>query len=152
MGYFVYLIFSIYGQKKFGLLAGILSVLIPYYGYYSVELTTELMFSFLLTFSFFLLIKIIKTEKINIFYYIALGLVLGYSALVRTQILLFPIFIFIIFLFVARNSAVFKNIDIKKSAIIFLFFILITGSWATYSYSQNGSFSITEGRQGQLIY
>ena len=152
IGYFVYLVFLIYGQKKIGLFAGVLSVLIPYYGYYSVELTTELMFSFLLTFSFFLLIKIIKTEKTNIFYYIALGSVLGYSVLVRAQILFFPIVLFLVFLLVAKNSQVFKNIDMKKSAIGFMFFILITGGWATYVYSQNGHFSITDGRQGQLIY
>lgn len=152
IGYFIYLTFLIYGQKKFGLLAGILSSLIPYYGYYSVELTTELMFSFLLTLSFLLLVKIIKTEKANIFYYAALGVVLGYAALVRTQILIFPFFLFVVFLFSARNSGVFKNIDIKKSAIGFLFFILLTGGWATYVYSQNGNFSITDGRQEQLIY
>ena len=70
IGYFVYLVFLIYEQKRFGLFAGALSVLIPYYGYYSVELTTELMFSFLLTLSFLLLVKIIKTEKANTFYYL----------------------------------------------------------------------------------
>ena len=152
MGYFVYLIFLIYGQKKFGLLSGILSVLIPYYGYYSVELTTEPMFTFLLVLSFWLLIKIIKTEKAGVSNYIALGTVLGYAALVRAQILFFPPLLFVVFLFFARNSQVFKKIDIKKSIIGFLFFILLTGGWATYVYSQNGHFSITEGRQGQLIY
>lgn len=152
IGYFVYLTFLIYGQKKFGLLAGALSSLIPYYGYYSVELTTELVFSFLLTLSFFLLVKIIKTEKADIFYYAATGTVFGYAALVRTQILLFPVLLFAVFLFSARNSRAFKNIDIKKSATGFLFFILLTGGWTTYSYFQSGSFSITEGRQGPLIY
>lgn len=152
IGYFVYMTFLIYGEKKFGLLAGIFSVLIPYMGYYSVELTTELMFSFLLTFSFFLLIKIIKTEKANVFYYISSGLVWGYAALVRAQILLFPLMIFLVFLFFSRNSTVFKNISIKKSAVGLLLFVLITGGWATYSYSQNGSFSISEGRQELVIY
>src|SRR3990167_2060447 len=152
VGYFIYLTFSVYGQKRFGLLAGILSVLVPYMGYYSVELTTELVFTFLLAFSFWLLIKIIKTEKADVFYYVALGTVLGYSALVRTQILLFPFLFFAVYLFFTRSSRVFKNIDIKKSAIGFLFFVLLIGGWITYVYSQSGSLSITEGRQGQLIY
>ncbi len=153
IGYFVYLTLSIYGQKKFGLLAGTLSVLIPYLGYYSVELTTEFMFSFLLVLSFFLLVKIIKTEKANLLYYIALGIVFGYAALVKTQILFFlPLLFFIFFIFSARNNQAFKNIDIKKSVAGFLFFVLLTGGWATHVYSQKGSFSITEGRQGQLIY
>ena len=54
-----------FGRRKMGILAGILTVLIPYYGYYAGDISTEMPFAFFLILSFFLILKRLYPEELR---------------------------------------------------------------------------------------
>lgn len=149
-GYLIYLSFLTLGHAKAGLAIGSMTTLIPYFGYYSVKLTTEMLFTFLLALSFYVSITILKNKNTYTMNAL-LGFIIGYAAITRSQLQLFPLFIFGFLLFTLIKNNNWKYVS-KRIVVGILSSAIIMVGWAGYSYSQSGTFSITEGRQGQILY
>ncbi len=145
IGLFIYLSFELYQRKKWGTIAGITVILIPYYGYYTGQLFSELLFSLLLVVSFYLCLRILIRNSSSI-WYVLLGLVFGYAVLVRTQLLLFPIVICLFAIFI-------RSFSIKKIVILLVTFLMVVMSWGSYVYHKTGHFYLTTSyRTGLNFY
>lgn len=143
IAFIVYLIFHQFSYRKTGVITAILTALIPYFGYYTNILMSELLFSFLLILSFYLLIRILKRDD-SFIYYASLGMVLGSAALTRSVILFFPFFIAVLMLYMHKK--------LQKVMLFMVIFILLIAVWVGYVHKQTGRFTITEGRFDIHLY
>src|SRR3989338_7613397 len=143
IAFLVYLTFSQCSYKNTGIMAAILTSAIPYYGYNTNILMSELLFSFFLTLSMYLLVKIIIKDR-KMITYAVLGLFLALAVLTRSIFLFFPFFIGIVMFLTGKN--------VRKIICLLAVFILLITGWASYVHKNTGRFTITEGRLINHIY
>ena len=149
IGLLIYFLFLKIEHPTTGFIAGITVSFFPIYGYYAAELLTELLFTFLLLSIFYTIYVIVqeKNEDERYLLYCALGLLCGYTTLVRVQFLFFLPLLALTLLLCREYTWV-----IKRMLPALLVFVLIIGSWISYSYIHTKSPSLTEGRQGVILY
>lgn len=139
---------DLFHNRKLGIIAGVLTVLMPYYGYYAGDISTEIPFAFFLILSFYLILKIIKSNA-TIFDFTILGFILAYATLIRAQLLFFPFVLLILALILYKEIGKDK---LKGFLISILIFLIIVGGWASFVFYKTGHFTVTSGRQYPLIY
>lgn len=137
---FIYLAFRELSNKRLGLIGASLAAAIPYFGYNTNVLMSELLFSFFLSLSFYLLIRILKKDS----GYLSLGLVFGMAALTRSILVFFPLATAVLMLYLRKERQ-------KILAFIGIFIILV-GSWVLFVHKNTGRYAITEGRLDIHIY
>ena len=148
-GYLAFKIFAdFYGRKTLGVIAGAIVVLIPYYGYYAGDISTEMPFAFFLILSFYLILKTVKSN-VRVLDFIFLGLALAGATLIRAQLLFFPFLLLISALILRKEIGKEK---LKKFFISILVFLAMVGGWAGVVFSKTGHFNISSGRQYYVIY
>jgi 4-amino-4-deoxy-L-arabinose transferase-like glycosyltransferase len=141
--FIVFKIFKLYNFTRTGVITGSAFALLPLYAYQVNLLQSELWTIFLLISSFFIILKILEKEG-DISHYILLGIVFALLGLTRVHTLLMPLIFAGIFYWKNKPS---RHI-ITSIAIVFITVLL----WATYVYSNIGTFAITEGRGELHLY
>ena len=139
---------DLFYSRKLGIITGALTVLMPYYGYYAGDISTEMPFAFSLILSFYLILKIIKSDPTTSDF-IVLAFTFTYAVLTRAQLLFFP------FILLIGGLALHEKIGadkLKGFFISILLFSIITGGWASLVFYKTDHFAITNGRQQFLIY
>lgn len=139
---------NLFDNGKLGIIAGVLTVSMPYYGYYAGDISTEIPFAFSLILSFYLILKIIK-GKAAVFDFVSLGFILAYATLIRAQLLFFPFALLLLALILYKEIG--RN-KLKRLLVSFLIFLLVVGGWAGLVFHKTGHFTVTSGRQSPLIY
>lgn len=142
--FFIYLIFEMYSHKNTGLIAALLVAVIPSYGYYANFMLTEILFMFLLVFSFHLTLRIFKKGGNALLYGIT-GVVFAGMVLTRMSMIFLPLLFGVGFYLVTRKN-------IKNIVVFYLVLLLLIGGWASYAYYKTGSFTITQGRAEIHLY
>lgn len=137
------------GYRKGGIAAGALVALFPSYGYYTHEVGSELLFTFFAALTALLLCVVAKNgeERVSPTWYLLLGVVAGYAALVRIQFLFFIPLCFVVALVLLRKHISWKNLLLT----LFSYAVLI-GGWAFVCYSHTGSTALTTGRPELIIH
>src|SRR3989344_4948448 len=143
IAFFIYLSFEYLNYKNTGLMAAILTSAIPYFGYYTSMMMSEIFFSFFIAISFYLLLRILNKDK-RISLYILLGLTFGIATLTKSALLFSPLFIALIIFYFQKN--------LYKTLCFLVIFIICIGSWVGYVHKNTGRFSITDGRLDIHIY
>lgn len=146
----VYLLVSRTGSEPLGIVAGVVTALIPYYGFYSYEILSEIVFTFVLTLLLYICVRIAEDAARAPWYlWLALGVLCGYGSLVREQLLPFLPFLVVCYAVFVRNwdRAIVKGI--VASCIVLA---CIVGAWVLYVHSQIGVFTVTQGRQELSLY
>ncbi len=138
MVFIVYKLGVVLYNQRAGLLSAFLLAIEPTSVYYSNVLLTETLFSFLLICFIFLSIKTyVRCEKINLNKVLLASFILALATFTRpiSYYLTIPISIVFLIYFV-------KNLDLRKSIILFVSFILvqiiIIGGWQLRNYVKTG--------------
>ena len=144
-----YLTFLKLDYPRIGLLAGMVVAIFPLYGYYAGELLTEMLFTFLLVLIFYCIFLLLQTVGSYEKYLLSsiIGLLCGYITLVRVQFLFFLPLTAIVFLIVKEYRHLFKEI-----LLLLVIFLMILNGWVLYVYTHTGEVTLTEGRQGAVLY
>ena len=135
---------------KWGVVLGALVVLFPSYGYYTHEVSSELLFTFFVTLSAFLLFLIVMNEKeggATSTLYLLFGVVAGYGALVRIQFLFYVPMLAVVTLLFLR-----KHISWKKLLLTLFAYGVLVGGWALICYIHTGSTALTTGRPELILH
>ena len=119
----------------------------PHVIVYGACLLTETLFVFIVLLSVYMWYRGIRNE--NIIYVSAGALLLGYSALVRPILIVFPGLLIVLSLFLKGARPGFK---IKSSLVMILFFSLAVSPWLVKNYLQYGHFSLTHINGYNLLY
>jgi len=138
-------------NSKIAVLSIILFVLNPYVIWYSGAAWTEALFTFLFIGIVFLSWLLLNKEK-NTFWYLILGILIGFSYYVRIVGLSFlPVIILWLFI----NYIYYKRIKLKKLFISLILLVvgvtMIVSPYLIYLYKQKGHFVIT-GQQDYAVY
>lgn len=142
--FFVYLSFELYGKKRAGLIAAFLIAVIPPYGYYANLMFGEILFTFLLSFSFYLMLRLLERDG-NAFSYGLAGAAFSAAALTRMQIVFLPLLLGAGLLLIRRKK-------IMNVIVFYLAFFLLIGAWVGYVHQKTGVFAVTQGRQELHLY
>lgn len=142
--FFVYLSFELYDRKKAGLITALAVAAIPTYGHYANLLYSETLFTFLISLSFYLVLRLLKRDENALFYGIT-GAVFAVAALTKVFIIFLPLLIGAGLLLIMRKK-------LKNIIVFYLAFLLLIGGWAGYVYHKTGVFVITQGRQEIHLY
>ncbi len=138
------------GYSRGGVIAGSLIALFPPYGYYTHEAGSELLFTFFVTLTTLLLFVTTRkgvVQHISPTWYLLLGVVAGYAALVRMQFLFFvPLFVVFAAVFLR------KYLSWKNLFLILFGYSVLVGGWSLVCYSHTGSFALTTGRPELIIH
>jgi len=131
---FTVLLIYITGKKifdeKVGFISAIISVIYPFFIFYTGFFLTETLFIFLIVVTIYFYILTLKSDKYKIKYLIQCGIYTGLGSLCRPT--MEPFFlIFLLFLLMAKEE--FK-VKIKKVLITSLFFILTLSPWIIRNY------------------
>jgi len=120
---------KIFGEKV-GFISAIISVLYPFFIFYTGFILTETLFIFLIVVTIYFYILTLESDKYEIKYLIQCGIYSGLSSLCRPTI---EPFFLIFLLFLLMEKANFK-IKIKKILIASSFFILTLSPWIIRNY------------------
>ena len=113
----------------------------PYFSVYANQVMTEILFTFLLTWSIYFLLKFWQNPNTkNI---IILGVISGLSALTRptSLLLLFWLFGFFIFILLIKKKPIIKNNYFKSIILIIIVYILTILPWTIFATNKTGVFT-----------
>ncbi|MCK5510474.1 glycosyltransferase family 39 protein [Candidatus Parcubacteria bacterium] len=122
-------------------LPALIIVFWPYFSVYANQIMTEILFTFLLTWSIYFLLKFWQNPNTkNI---IILGAISGLSALTRptSLLLLFWLFGFFIFILLIKKKPIIKNNYFKKIIFVIAIYILTILPWTVFATSKTGVFT-----------
>jgi 4-amino-4-deoxy-L-arabinose transferase-like glycosyltransferase len=142
--FFVFLIFELYDRKKIGFITALLVAAIPSYGHYANRMYIEILFTFLLILSFYLVLHLLKKDENMLFYGIT-GAVFAGAVLTRMFIIFLP-------LILGAGLLLIMHKKLRNVIVFYLVFLLLIGGWAGYVYHKTGVFNITQGRQELHLY
>lgn len=135
----------IFGERV-GKWAAVISVFYPFFIYYCGLLLTELLFTLLLAMAVLNLINLSSTLKLK--YGVLSGIFLGFSALTRPIIVLFPILLFFWMLSI--------RVSLKKTLGLFIimmfFMLLVISPWTVRNYLICHDFVPLGAEGGQTFY
>lgn len=150
IGFMVYRLFVHIGEENLGIIIALLVSVIPYYGFYSYEILTEMLFAFVLALIFYFCARTAPDAACTPWYiYAVIGLLCAYGTLVRVQLLFFLPFLILCYAVFIR---VWSPIILKKIVLACGVFVLVVGSWVLYVHAHTGSFVITTSRGGTEFY
>jgi len=149
LGFLIYKTFEDWGYWKYGLAAALCISGLPFYGFYTNEVVTELFYAFLLGVTFFICARIAQRRGSAWYWFMFLGALCGYTSLVRFQFVLFLPFIIVVSLLLRRSYPpnTFRNILIACVTAM-----IIIGPWVLYVHKETGKFTVTDGRQEESLY
>lgn len=131
---FIYLIAKEVFNKRVATVALLISIVYPFFIYYTGRLLTETLFVFLLATTILELIKVTKTHFLKD--QLLVGGLLGLAILTRPVLSFFPIAILILLFVLFEN----KKIALKNFAIIFLVMVVILAPWTIRNYKIHHNF------------
>ncbi len=97
----------------------------------------EILFGFLIVLFFLALLKAVESQSLKGF--LLCGLVLGLTVIVRSVLILFPVFLLAYLLFVERRR-VSKSIACRNVAVMVLAMVAVLSPWIVRNYSLTGRF------------
>lgn len=150
LGVLVFRLFARQNEEYLGCVAGLATSLLPSYGLYTHIMNTEILFATALGALLYMCTRIALTNGDSPWqWYAGLGLLCGYTTLVRVQLLfLLPFLIFFFYLFARPLSWR----TLQKLAITCALFVTVIGSWVLYVHSQTGAYAITSGRPEVVLH
>ncbi|OGG72632.1 hypothetical protein A3A38_00115 [Candidatus Kaiserbacteria bacterium RIFCSPLOWO2_01_FULL_53_17] len=153
LGFIIYRMVRWYSEWWLALLAGIAVCGLPIYGYYTVEIGAEMLFTFFIGVIFFICARIMRDpEHAPWYWFFALGLASGYQSLVRFQFVLFLPFIIFCYVCYFLYIRTLPPHTIRNVVIALVIFAAIPLSFASYIYANTGVFAVTDGRQNEMLY
>lgn len=132
---FVYLLSRKIFDEKVAIMSGLISIIYPFFIFYTGFLLTETLFIFLVILSVFTTINIVQKNTLP-FYGLFTGAAYGFAGLCRPTIELFFIFS-LFFVLLSKDILVTK---MRKVAYICLGFVLVLTPWIVRNYVAIGKF------------
>jgi 4-amino-4-deoxy-L-arabinose transferase-like glycosyltransferase len=149
-GFLIYKLFARSGNKALAIAAGLLVCAIPYYGYYSYEILSEIFFTFTLALLFYFAAPLASDAKGSPLWKFALfGSLCGCAVLVREQMLFFLPFLIVCYALFVR---VWSGDIVRKMLLACIVCVCVIAPWALYVHVETGMFAISGGRQQEEWY
>ena len=134
-----------FGQK-IGMLASIITALYPALIFYTGLIMSEIVFTFLLCFSFFAILKGYQ-DKLR-YWYIISGVCLGLTALCRSEAIMLPLLVLVVLLLVEHN----KKIAFINFLILAFFMSLVVIPWTLRNYHIAKEFIPVQYSSGEAFW
>ena len=140
----VYFICARVFDQKIGIIAAIITCVYPGFIGYSGMILPQLLIAFLLTVFMWLIIR----PQFNVLSDVVLGLMAGYSALTRPELILFYLLILIIIPFAARP----KCLSVKRALLILVVMCSVISIWSVRNYALFGKFIPVSIHSGDTLW